>query len=122
MGNAENHLDLCCWEQPEWDGRQRVHSGNAVFRNQPFCATFFSILYFYKLDKRIDINNEDTEICPMKPMFPGNKTEMIYKIVHIVENSNKHTSQCFVYFQFVWKSILLRVIVSALGVSNLNKI
>lgn len=39
-------------------------------------------------------------------MFLSNKTEMIYKFFYIVNNSNKHTSQFFAYFQFILKSIL----------------
>lgn len=39
----------------------------------------------YNLDKKININNEDTEICYVESVFLRNKIEMIYKIVHIVE-------------------------------------
>lgn len=57
---------------------------------------------FINLDKRININNEDSEMCYVESMFLSNKSEMIYKIVYFVENSNKHTSQFFVYFQFIF--------------------
>lgn len=94
------------WEQAQMGmgGNGCVHSGVTYIHNEPFCSILFFVYVLLNLDKRININNEDSKMCYVEPMFLSNKSEVIYKIVYIVEKSNKHTSQflcisyLFIYF------------------------
>lgn len=65
--------------------------GNGYIQELLFFITSLSVLFYfpfmhlYKLNKIININNEDTIVCYVESMFLSNKIEMIYEIVYIVE-------------------------------------
>lgn len=71
----------------------------------------------YNLDKKININNEDTEICYVESVFLRNKIEMIYKIVHIVEKQQQSHRPIFCVCILIYvEKHSSSVTISALGV------
>lgn len=71
----------------------------------------------YNLDKKININNEDTEICYVESVFLRNKIEKIYKIVHIVEKQQQSHRPIFCACILIYvEKHSSSVTISALGV------